>query len=385
MLMTSLRLPVLGASLLALGSLAVAVLPAARAQAKDNGLETAWTAAGSYMCVATGAKGTIYAVQHPSNALQEVSRCTMLDESGKPVRTFDLFIHRGGTMHVVRRPGAEEGLLTFDSGSSVVMSKADGTKIWELKDVAGIDDARPADLDGDSVDEVIVGYNNSIGLHVFTADGKRLWKRTDPGTVWHVAAGDLDGDGKQEVLTTSIQGKVHVTDAAGKAVRDLDPGVYANMVRSAPARAMAGGAGRARPRGRRSGAPARAMAGAKGDIVLAGGTTNRGLALTALTGDGKIHWTVSLEGDESRFGSLEVSPDGRWAGVAIPFGQIYVVDIAQGQVVARTVEYFKYQQVAWTTSDQGKASGPLLLVTTGVGVKAYRVRPTGGSRGGNRR
>ncbi len=362
--MTSLRLPVLGASLLALGTLAVAVFPAAGAQAKDDGLEMAWTAAGTYICVATGAKGTIYAVQLPKNSAAQMSRCTVLDSNGKPVRTFDLSIQWEGTVRVARRPGGEEALLTFSKyGNSVVMSKTDGTKVWEQKDVAVIEDARPVDFDGDGVDEVIVGYNNLIGLHVFTADGKRLWKRTDPVTVWHVAAGDLDGDGKLEVLTTSMQGKVHVTDAVGKAVRDLDPGVHATMVRTAPARAMAG---------------------AKGDVVLAGGTTDRGPALTALTGDGKIHWTLSLERDGGGVASLEVSPDGRWAGMGM-FDQTCVVDIAQGKVVAHTVDYWSSRHVAWTTSDQGKASVPLLLVTTGVGVKAFRVRPTGGSLGGRRR
>ena len=79
--MTSLRLSVLGASLLALGALAVAAFLATRAQGQEDGLETAWTAAGPYMCVATGAKGTIYAVQQPKYALQEISRCTVLDSN----------------------------------------------------------------------------------------------------------------------------------------------------------------------------------------------------------------------------------------------------------------------------------------------------------------
>jgi hypothetical protein len=102
--------------------------------------------------------------------------------------------------------------------------------------------------------------------------------------------------------------------------RQVPPGFHATMVRTAPARATGGGAGRARAGGRRGTAPARAMAGAKGDVVLVGGTTDRGPTLTALTGDGKIHWSVSLEGDLPGFASLEVSTDGRWAGMAIRVG-----------------------------------------------------------------
>ena len=50
----------------------------------------------------------------------------------------------------------------------------------------GIDDVWAADLDGDGIDEVIVGYNGGAACMFFAADGKRLWKRTDLANVWHV-------------------------------------------------------------------------------------------------------------------------------------------------------------------------------------------------------
>lgn len=115
-----------------------------------------------------------------------------------------------------------------DSGGELLWSypsDKDG-QIW------GVNDVCSADLDGDGLDELIIGYNGGTGLHVLDSQGHLLWKNTDRANVWHVAAGDVDGDAKPEVLSTCVTGKVRVFSADGKHLRDLDPEFYAHMVRT---------------------------------------------------------------------------------------------------------------------------------------------------------
>jgi thiol-disulfide isomerase/thioredoxin len=314
---------------------------------KAEGLEPAWTVSGPYTSLAAAPKGrSVYAVQRQG-------RCDVLDPDGNTARTFRL----AGSQTLARAArlaDGSEGLLGFDTwGQSLLASNGDGTKLWEESGGQGIDDVWAADLDGDGVDEVIVGYNGTTGLHVFSADGKRLWKRTDMGNVWHVTAGDLDGDGKPEVVTTSAQGKVHVfAPADGQPLRTLDAGLYANMVRTAPGGSI----------------PA-----SKGDVVLVVGSGTSGESMAALGGDVKTQWTLKLPSDARHCDSLAVSPDGAWAAAGLRGGRVCVVDVAGGRVVAQVAGQGTTPMVAWTTRGDEKA--PLLLVATGREVNAFRVKP----------
>ena len=318
------------------------------ARAKDEGLDRAWTVSGTYTGVATDPKGhTVYAVRMQG-------QCDVLDPDGKTARTFPL---TGGGQQMIRfarTAGGSDGLFAFSTwGPSVRASKSDGTTLWEEKGGAGVDDVWAADLDGDGVDEAIVGYNGGTGLHLFSADGKRLWSRTDIGNVWHVTAGDSDGDGKLEVVTTSAQGKVHIFSSFdGKPLRTLDAGLYANMVRTAPGRTIPG---------------------SKGDVVLVIGSAPTGESMVALSGDGKRHWTIKLPADVKHCDSLSVSPDGAWAAAGLRGGRVCVVDIARGRIVAQVSGQGSTPMVGWAAG--ATSPSPLLLVATGREVNAFRVKP----------
>ena len=205
------------------------------ARPKDQGVEQAWTISGPYFSVATDTKGrAVYAVRTGG-------QCDVLDPDGNSVRSLRLSESRQQVARLARLPGGGTGLFTFNPwGRLVLASKDDGTKLWEEKADEGVNDVWAADLDGDGVDEAIVGYNGEAGLHVFSPTGKRLWSRKDVPNVWHVTAGDLDGDGRPEVVTASAEGRIHLFAAAdGKPLRSLDAGLDANMVRTAPGRPSA--------------------------------------------------------------------------------------------------------------------------------------------------
>ena len=113
----------------------------------------------------------------------------------------------------------------------------DGELLWSYPSEKGdetlaVNDVWPADLDGDGLDEVIIGYNGGGGVHVLDPEGHLLWKNTDRGNIWHVAAGNVGGNARPQVLTTSADGKVHIFDAKGKHLRYIDPGLYTTMVRT---------------------------------------------------------------------------------------------------------------------------------------------------------
>ena len=95
-------------------------------------------------------------------------------------------------------------------------SKAPGKPLWSYLGGGGVDDVWAADLNGDGLDEVIIGYNGGTGVHVLDHSGKLLWKNTAVANVWHVDAGNFAGDGRPAVVTTSAAGKVHLLQADGR-------------------------------------------------------------------------------------------------------------------------------------------------------------------------
>ena len=196
------------------------------------GVELAWSQEGTWFGVASAiGRPTIY-------GLEGKGRVVELNALGEEIAKFKI----GGLAWSLRPAklvaGQECQFLSFGLQQPAVEARSsDGELLWSYPgendgEIRGVNDIATADLDGDGLDEVIIGYNGFIGLHVLDSKGHLLWKNTDRGNIWHVAAGDIDGDTKPEVLSTCVQGKVQVFNAEGKRLRDLDPDFYAHMVRT---------------------------------------------------------------------------------------------------------------------------------------------------------
>jgi hypothetical protein len=231
-----------------------------------------------------------------------------------------------------------------------------GKLLWSYPGAAGltgIDDAWAMDLDGDHIDEVIVGFNGGTGMHVLDRNGQLLWQSAGIGNVWHVSAGDVVGNGKPQVVTTSALGRVHVFSVDGKDRRDLDPGFYANMVRV----------------GKLSEKDAAATILAAGSIAAGSGNA---LGLVALSADGRKKWTLQLESNgQSSAYSAFLARGKPWLAVGMQGGQVTVIDAEAGAVIASIDGQGLLPEVSWMgDSDNGS---PLLIVSSGSKLNAYRI------------
>jgi outer membrane protein assembly factor BamB len=269
----------------------------------------------------------------------------LFDKSGRKTRSFKLPI-RGGMLRCARLTAKDSReLLLFDVwGAELTAVGSNGVKLWTQP--LGIDDVWAADLDGDRKDEVIVGYNGNVGLHVFGGDGKLRWKDTSIGNVWHVTAGDIDGDGKLEVLTTSSAGKVHVFDADGQKLATFDPGTNANMVRVF----------------RLPGEPA--------DNILVVGADSRDAQMVALNAKGDRLWRTDLPRGVNTCGSLAVARGSKWAAAGSMGSVVWLTDVSTGKILGARPRLGR-PEVAWI-NDENEA--PLLLVASTSGLAAFRVK-----------
>lgn len=266
-----------------------------------------------------------------------------LDAEGNQQAVFDV-PGSNRILRLARLADDEPAFLTFSTWSSTLTAvDRNGETLWTYGD--GIDDVAAADLDGDGVDEVVVGFNGGTGLHVLDAAGKATWKNTQLGNVWHVTAGRLlpDRDAPQ-VISTSAAGAVHLFDAAGEHLQDLDPPFYGNGVHFVPA------------------------AGERAALALASGSSDAGEVVAALSSAGDVLWQSPLPGVD-HVDSLAASPSGDYAAAAARGGIVFVLDLATGELIAQV-------NAGGTVVDADFVSNgeqTLLVVAADRAVTAYKL------------
>ena len=305
-----------------------------------------WANYDAYVCPAYDTRSkAIFGLHH--------GQCDVLGLDGKVRRTFP--VDAGiNTLRLARLSDTDESeFIAFRKpwDDSVVAFNSAGKALWKETSGDAIDDIWAADLDGDGRDEVIVGYNGSGGLHVFDHAGVRRWKNTELANVWHVTAGDLVGDKKKEVICTSSASRVHIFDADGKALQQLDAGFDPLLV-----------------------AVVRLAKDAPFDTILAVGSGKTGGSIAALDGNGKELWKLPCEHFE-RVNTMAVCPTRPWAAFcATERGDVTIVDCGDGRIIAKTAERGANPQVAWATADDGDT--PILLVATVRALSAFQVKPS---------
>jgi hypothetical protein len=305
-------------------------------------LNAMWSVPGPWTGVATDESGTIYAVGRGGRSIA-------VDPAGGIQREVRLG-SEPGLLRLAKLPGPT--LLTFGVWSTDLRAyDINGKPLWTYPRATGIDDVWAGDVDGDQVDEVIVGYNGPTGLHVLDGMGRVRWTSTAIGNVWHVSAGDVLGEGRSQIVTTSAAGSVHVFSGDGRQRLDIRTPLYANMVRVRKLRAIDSAA-----------------------TIIIGGSTNsstsgmRSTIVAAVSRNGSTMWRLEFGQDPLQ--SAELAPVGPWLALGVA-GSVYVVDAEKGDVIGQVAGQVS-AQVAWDSA--GNSESPVLLVATGSALNAFRVQ-----------
>lgn len=257
----------------------------------------------------------------------------------------------GSELRFAKRSSSGEAmLLHFERwGQTLAALDLEGKTLWEETGGQGVNDVAAADLDGDGVDEIVVGYNGGTGVHVFDASGKRLWSNTDIGNVWFVAAGNVTGDEKLEVVTTSAAGTVHIYSADGKPLKTIDVPVYASMVRT----------GKPNPEDAY-------------DTIFVSGPDGENAKTVAINYDGDVLWEA-LHPPGSKFcRAAEICSSAPWLAQLIE-GTLTVIDTRTGEFLGgAVVTSGPNGNLKWISPADGH-SRPRLLVAAPSGLSIYEV------------
>ena len=89
---------------------------------------------------------------------------------------------------------------------------------------AGVGDVQIADLNGDGVLEIAVGYHGLVGVKGVAPDGKTLWTNRSVANVLGMAVGSPDAAKGRKLFATNDQSSLAVIDAAGKDAGRIDLG-----------------------------------------------------------------------------------------------------------------------------------------------------------------
>lgn len=318
--------------------------PTTSKQRKETpvGLKLAWSREGNWAGIAEASGTTaLYASERPGRLVRlnekgDVLGAAKLDDSAGSIRAANL------------AGNGKDSLLAFRSwGRTVKAHDADGRLLWSYAE-GDVDDVWAADLNGDGLDEVIIGYNGGTGLHVLDGTGKLLWRNTNLRNVWHVAAGNLDGGARPAVVTTSAAGKVHIFNAEGKHLRDLEPGFYGNMVRTW------------QPTGGDPPIP----------LIIVAGTGKSHGTVAAMNPQGEMRWSLGLS---ARVGNAVTCRQRPWLALTLADGSVRVINLVAGKEIARVDGQGELADVAWLSAREGD---PLLVVATGAELQAYHVAAT---------
>jgi hypothetical protein len=262
----------------------------------------------------------------------------------------------GSTKIVLARLSSsnDPAFLLFESFPDGVHAlDRNGNILWTDTAVkGGVYDIAVMEPQGSAFDEVVISYYGRQGIHVLNSRGEILWKMKSDSWNPPVAAGDVLGEGKPQVVTISDAGHLQILNSAGTLVSDLGSEARATTIR----------VGKLSPND-----PTATI------LSLVVQAQSSMVAASALSGTGKTKWAASLHSNITppMVYSASLAPGKPWLAVSLEGGQIYVLDAAQGAIIANIDGQTWLPEVSWVASRTGMV--PHLIVSTHDVLRAYTV------------
>lgn len=270
----------------------------------------------------------------------------ILDAAGKLVGRLKL----PGAVEVLevgRGPGGSRVVLGYENwGDKVWVMDPKGKVLWRYEGASGVDGAHWGDLDGDGVDEMVIGFNGGGGLHAVDSGGRRIWSDETLCNVWN------------QGIIPALRGepaRIYATHAGGQVYRVSPDGQRKTVVS---------------PRGTYcSTMTARRLRPGKAQVVTEGGGEMLGLGE-----GGRILWRSKPQGDLNwrrphiTSGDLDGDGTDEWVFPEDENGRLVVVS-QKGERLG-TLEARHYPAILRRTN------GPETLVVVGKdAVVGYRLAP----------
>jgi outer membrane protein assembly factor BamB len=142
--------------------------------------------------------GNVYSFETTDTTLPRTSLRASAILWNYPVSSQKIYSLRVGTFDHDAKPDIATG-----AGDDIIATKADGTLIWNFTDPIGqISDLAVEDLDGNGVEDVVVGDLEGVIYVINGSDGTQLWKFTNPTgkDISRVQIGDVNSDGLKDVV-----------------------------------------------------------------------------------------------------------------------------------------------------------------------------------------
>jgi hypothetical protein len=251
------------------------------------------------------------------------------------------------------RAGDRLGAVGFSvwSDQVSVVDPRDGTA-RNHRTPHGMNDAQPVDLDGDGVDEILLGMNGAGGISAIQIDGTPVWTNDTVGNAWSVAAGDLTDHPGIEIATAHGSVDIRVLDGAGNPIASAPTPLEPTFVRIVPLHDRPGRA-----------------------ALLVAGRAGEASALSLVNLRGRHRWLREVPSFRAARTSVAVSPSGRWFAVLAQNSGSSSMDsvVIVGDMVTGALVGSAPANVGWAIDWTSRAGDEVLLLATADGL--FEVTP----------
>jgi thiol-disulfide isomerase/thioredoxin len=136
-----------------------------------------------------------------------------LDEKAEFICSLRAFTTRDGKRYVAAFATGRQRFHLFDSNWKQILTYPEDAL---TSPHSGIADVQLADLDGEGVPKIYVGYFGAVGVQAVSLEGKRLWANRTVANVTHLAVGQADEKGRGTLLCATVSGLPVIVDAEGQ-------------------------------------------------------------------------------------------------------------------------------------------------------------------------